>query len=137
MELTNCPVCGTLMYMEFDEDGIVFKCQKCEYKFKISVRGVFVETVKKVSFDMDDIIEETIEKFFEKVKETLEKLEHSGIVLESPIDAIHFAENSWIAFNAELNKAFLEALNTSIEKAIGMLNELEIAKRSENEWIGS
>jgi len=97
---------------------------------------MFVEIVKKVSFDMDDIIEETIEKFFEKVKETLEKLEHSGIVLESPIDAIHFAENSWIAFNAELNKAFLEALNTSIEKAIGMLNELEIAKRSENEWIG-
>lgn len=95
-----------------------------------------MEIVKKVSFDMETLIEETVEKFFEKVKETLDKLEHNGIVLESPIDAIHFAENAWIAFNAELNKAFLEALNASVEKAIGMLNELEIAKRSENEWIG-
>ena len=95
-----------------------------------------MEIVKKVSFDMDSLVSETIDKFFEKVIETLEKLKCNGIEIEHPTDAIHFAENAWIAFNVKLNKAFLEALNTSIEKAIGMLNELEIAKRSENEWIG-
>ena len=88
-----------------------------------------MEIVKKVSFDMDSLVSETIDKFFEKVIETLEKLKCNGIEIEHPTDAIHFAENAWIAFNVKLNKAFLEALNTSIEKAAELLNELEKEKR--------
>ena len=70
------------------------------------------------SVNMDDIVESTVENFIEKATEVLKDADADTLP-----EILHLMENLWIAFMAELNRAFIEVIHETVRQASKILEK--------------
>ena len=74
--------------------------------------------MKSVSVNVDDLVEETIEKFLKKASEIIKKTDADTLP-----EILHILENLWIAFITELNRNFLMTISDAVRKVSAKFEE--------------
>jgi len=74
--------------------------------------------MKSVSVNVDDLVEETIEKFLKKASEIIKKTDADTLP-----EILHILENLWIAFITELNRNFLMTIFDAVRKVSAKFEE--------------